>query len=244
MNEVRTSSRKTRVGKVVSDKMDKTVVVAVSDRVAHPLYKKIVGRTWPDKVIAKAPVWCSVDLRDGNQALVDPMNMAEKLEYFHTLVDVGFKEIAYGALSGAAEGVLEKALGGTSKAVKNIAGSTFKNVGKNAVRKGLLREILSDAGQEFAEEFASEYVDVFLQRVTGVDKDASTTIKDAVALLWEYGHREIAFIGDRMDTDIIAGIESNVDTILVLSGVTSREDVDKFPYRPKYILNGVGDIIR
>ena len=41
MNEVRTSSRKTRVGKVVSDKMDKTVVVAVSDRVAHPLCKKI-----------------------------------------------------------------------------------------------------------------------------------------------------------------------------------------------------------
>ena len=40
MNEVRTSSRKTRVGKVVSDKMDKTVVVAVADRVAHPLYKK------------------------------------------------------------------------------------------------------------------------------------------------------------------------------------------------------------
>ena len=47
MNEdMRTSSRKTRVGKVVSDKMDKTVVVAVADRVAHPLYKKIVGRTY------------------------------------------------------------------------------------------------------------------------------------------------------------------------------------------------------
>ena len=40
------SSRKTRVGKVVSDKMDKTVVVAIEDRVAHPLYKKIVGRTY------------------------------------------------------------------------------------------------------------------------------------------------------------------------------------------------------
>ena len=50
MNEVRTSSRKTRVGKVVSDKMDKTVVVAVADRVAHPLYKKIVGRTYKLKV--------------------------------------------------------------------------------------------------------------------------------------------------------------------------------------------------
>lgn len=55
---------------------------------------------------------------------------------------------------------------------------------------------------------------------------------------------EIAFIGDRMDTDIIAGIESNVDTVLVLSGVTAMEDVDRFPYRPRYILSGVGDIVK
>ena len=55
---------------------------------------------------------------------------------------------------------------------------------------------------------------------------------------------EIAFIGDRMDTDIIAGIESNVDTVLVLSGVTSIEDIDRFPYRPKYIINGVGDLVK
>ncbi len=55
---------------------------------------------------------------------------------------------------------------------------------------------------------------------------------------------EIAFIGDRMDTDIIAGIESNIDTILVLSGVTAMEDIDKFPYRPTYILNGVGEILK
>ncbi|MBS7227134.1 MAG: 30S ribosomal protein S17 [Oscillospiraceae bacterium] len=46
MEEKRISSRKVRVGKVISDKMDKTVVVAISDRVAHPLYKKIVGRTY------------------------------------------------------------------------------------------------------------------------------------------------------------------------------------------------------
>lgn len=55
---------------------------------------------------------------------------------------------------------------------------------------------------------------------------------------------DIAFIGDRMDTDIIAGIESNVDTVLVLSGVTSREDIDLFPYRPKYIINGVCDLVK
>ena len=46
MNEIRTSSRKTRVDKVVSDKMDKTVVVIVEDRVAHPIYKKIIKRTY------------------------------------------------------------------------------------------------------------------------------------------------------------------------------------------------------
>ena len=55
---------------------------------------------------------------------------------------------------------------------------------------------------------------------------------------------DIAFIGDRMDTDIIAGIESNVDTILVLSGVTAREDIGNFPYRPKYIFGGIGDILK
>jgi NagD protein len=53
---------------------------------------------------------------------------------------------------------------------------------------------------------------------------------------------ETAMIGDRMDTDIIAGIESGLDTVLVLSGVTTRETVENYPYRPRIILNGVGDI--
>lgn len=56
----------------------------------------IQNREWPDKVITKAPIWCSVDLRDGNQALIDPMNLQEKLEMFHMLVDIGFKEIEVG----------------------------------------------------------------------------------------------------------------------------------------------------
>ncbi len=53
---------------------------------------------------------------------------------------------------------------------------------------------------------------------------------------------QTAIIGDRMDTDIVAGIESEIETVLVLSGVTERETVDLFPYRPRYILSGVGDI--
>ena len=55
---------------------------------------------------------------------------------------------------------------------------------------------------------------------------------------------DIAFVGDRMDTDIIAGIESSVDTVLVLSGVTAMEDIEKFPYRPKFILSGVGELLK
>ena len=53
-------------------------------------------RDWPDHVIDKAPVWCSVDLRDGNQALVTPMQLDEKLRMFQMLIDIGFKEIEIG----------------------------------------------------------------------------------------------------------------------------------------------------
>ena len=53
-------------------------------------------RTWPDKTITKAPVWCSVDMRDGNQALVNPMNLEQKLEFFQMLCQIGFKEIEVG----------------------------------------------------------------------------------------------------------------------------------------------------
>lgn len=55
---------------------------------------------------------------------------------------------------------------------------------------------------------------------------------------------ESVIIGDRMDTDIIAGIESEIDTILVLSGVTNMNNIKDFPYSPKYIFNNVGEIIQ
>jgi NagD protein len=54
---------------------------------------------------------------------------------------------------------------------------------------------------------------------------------------------EAVMIGDRMDTDIISGIESGLDTVLVLSGVTELGELDSFPYRPRLILNNVGDIV-
>ena len=57
---------------------------------------KLPDRQWPDKEITAPPIWCSVDLRDGNQALVTPMQLEEKLLLFKTLVDTGFKEIEVG----------------------------------------------------------------------------------------------------------------------------------------------------
>ncbi len=64
-------------------------------------YKKfnkinLPNRTWPDIEITKAPVWCSVDLRDGNQALIKPMSLEKKIRFFNLLVEVGFKEIEIG----------------------------------------------------------------------------------------------------------------------------------------------------
>ena len=56
----------------------------------------LADRTWPDRLITEAPTWCSVDLRDGNQALPIPMSVEEKLEMFDLLVKVGFKEIEIG----------------------------------------------------------------------------------------------------------------------------------------------------
>lgn len=62
---------------------------------------RLPDRTWPDQVIDHAPVWCSVDLRDGNQALPQPMSIDEKLEFFDLLVRVGFKQIEVGFPSAA-----------------------------------------------------------------------------------------------------------------------------------------------
>jgi NagD protein len=50
-------------------------------------------------------------------------------------------------------------------------------------------------------------------------------------------------IGDRMDTDVRSGLESDLDTLLVLSGITNRYEIDLFPYRPRYILDGIIDLV-
>lgn len=85
-----------------------------------------------------------------------------------------------------------------------------------------------------------------IEKATGksayfIGKPNSLIMRTAVKRLGVHSS-EAVMIGDRMDTDVIAGIEGGLYTALVLSGVTTREDVEKYPFRPSVILDGVGDI--
>ncbi len=75
-----------------------------------------------------------------------------------------------------------------------------------------------------------------------VGKPNPLMMRDAKSILGTK-RGETVIIGDRMDTDIIAGIESEIDTVLVLSGVTDKKEMERFAYRPHYVLSGVKDII-
>lgn len=76
-----------------------------------------------------------------------------------------------------------------------------------------------------------------------VGKPNPLMMRTGLKLLGVHSH-EAVMIGDRMDTDIVAGMETGLDTVLVLSGCTQKEEVEQYSYRPKYILNGVGDIAK
>lgn len=76
-----------------------------------------------------------------------------------------------------------------------------------------------------------------------IGKPNPLMLRHATKALGCHGY-ETAIIGDRMDTDIVAGIESLIDTVLVLTGCTTVPMIEQFPYRPKYVLNGVGDILK
>ena len=74
-----------------------------------------------------------------------------------------------------------------------------------------------------------------------VGKPNPLMMRTGLKLLGCHSH-EAVMVGDRMDTDIVAGMETGLDTVLVMTGVTKREDIDLFPYRPTYVLDGVCSI--
>ena len=85
-----------------------------------------------------------------------------------------------------------------------------------------------------------------IERATGVSpffvgKPNPLMMRSALNYLGVHSENTV-MVGDRMDTDVIAGVESGMETILVLSGVTRREDVDRYPYQPSQILGSVAEI--
>ena len=121
-------------------------------------------RTWPDKVIDRAPEWCSVDLRDGNQAPPQPMSVEEKLEFFDLLVGVGFKQIEVGFPSAAdtefnfLRRLIEAAATGDQDALEEAASEvadriiggvrTFEDEGVLSMNRGLVIDAV-EGGREF-----------------------------------------------------------------------------------------------
>ena len=93
---------KISINSLLTDSVSSTIEpIATAFDLGARKYKPypVVGlkdRTWPDRTLTSPPIWCSVDLRDGNQALVEPMDVARKIRLFKTLVEVGFKEIEVG----------------------------------------------------------------------------------------------------------------------------------------------------
>ena len=85
----------TIIRKLIKDNMEVSIIMNYKRYKKNPVVN-LPDREWPSKEIEKAPIWCSVDLRDGNQALIEPMLVEEKIEFFELLVDMGFKEIEVG----------------------------------------------------------------------------------------------------------------------------------------------------
>jgi NagD protein len=90
-------------------------------------------------------------------------------------------------------------------------------------------------------------VAALISRATGVDpyyvgKPNPLMMRSALNAIDAHSETT-AMIGDRMDTDIVAGLEAGLHTILVLTGVTQRAEIERFPYRPSQVLDGVGDLV-
>jgi NagD protein len=89
-------------------------------------------------------------------------------------------------------------------------------------------------------------VAALISRATGVDpyyvgKPNPLMMRSALNAIDAHSE-STAMIGDRMDTDVVAGLEAGLHTILVLTGVTSRDEIDRFPYRPSRVLDGIADL--
>ena len=150
-------------------------------------------RQWPNKEIEKAPVWCSVDLRDGNQALIEPMVVEEKIEFFNMLVKLGFKEIEIGfpAASQIEYDFLRKL------------------VAENKIPDDVKVQVLTQCRQELVDR-TFEAIQGIKNVVVHIYNSTSTLQRDVVFNKSQDEIIDIAIAGTRMVKEHLADFDGNV----------------------------------
>ena len=137
------------------------------------------GRTWPNRTIDQVPDWCSVDLRDGNQALPIPMGIKEKLELFKLLVEIGFKEIEVGLrlefdqVGNGVEAV------GEAKLIDHLPGS-----GMDGKHDRHLGAYLHERFQDFDKGRFLIHIGWTVQRQEGISLSADTKVIEHPCLVY------------------------------------------------------------
>lgn len=150
-------------------------------------------RQWPNKQIEKAPIWCSVDLRDGNQALIEPMNVDEKMEMFDLLLKLGFKEIEIGF-----------------PAASQIEYDFLRElVAKNKIPDDVKVQVLTQCRQELIDR-TFEAIQGIKNVVVHIYNSTSTLQRDVVFHKSQEEIIEIAVAGTRMVKEHLADFAGNV----------------------------------
>ena len=150
-------------------------------------------REWPNKEIEKAPIWCSVDLRDGNQALIEPMVVEEKLLFFNLLVKLGFKEIEIGF-----------------PAASQIEYDFLRLlVDRNLIPDDVKVQVLSQCRPHLIKR-TFEAIQGCKNVIFHIYNSTSTLQRDVVFNMDREGIKQIAVDGTRMVKEGLAGFDGNI----------------------------------
>ena len=149
-------------------------------------------RKWPNQIIEKAPTWCSVDLRDGNQSLIEPMDTAKKLKLFNTLISMGFKEIEIGFPS-------------ASETDYNFCRHLIKN---NLIPKSVTIQVLTQAREHLIDK-TFESLEGCHSAIIHLYNSVSTLQRKVVFKQDRQGVKKIALDGAKMIFQRLEGLENS-----------------------------------
>ena len=149
-------------------------------------------RKWPNQIIEKAPTWCSVDLRDGNQSLIEPMDTAKKLKLFNTLISMGFKEIEIGFPS-------------ASETDYNFCRHLIKN---NLIPKTVTIQVLTQAREHLIDK-TFESLEGCHSAIIHLYNSVSTLQRKVVFKQDRQGVKKIALDGAKMIFQRLEGLENS-----------------------------------